>query len=112
MRRHLLLALLTLGFLLGVLPVAPAASYTFTTIDVPGATITGAQGISPRGQIVGQYQEASGVNHGYLLSDGSFTTIDPPGPTNTAAQGINAKGQIVGFYAASGSVDHGSVATP
>ena len=60
--RHLLLALLTLGFLLGVLPAAQAASYTFTPIDVPfpGAFDTGAYGINAHGQIVGYYSDSTG----------------------------------------------------
>src|SRR5215472_17607419 len=39
---------------------------TFTTIDFPGSSFTEAFGISPSGDIVGDYQMA-GVFHGYLL---------------------------------------------
>ena len=39
----------------------------FTPIDVPGATLTFASGINPRGDIVGLYSDATGT-HGFLLS--------------------------------------------
>ena len=48
---------------------------TFTAIDFPDASFTTAQGINPRGDIVGQYDET----HGFLLSGGEFATLDFPG---------------------------------
>ena len=90
MYRHLCLALLmTLGFLLGGRPVAQAAaSFTFTPIDVPGASYTVAIGINPSGQIVGIYVDSTGV-HGFLYDRGVFTPIDVPGAFYTQAFGIN-----------------------
>jgi hypothetical protein len=38
---------------------------TFTTIDVPGAVVTTASGISPRGDIVGLYYDGNN-GHGFL----------------------------------------------
>jgi probable HAF family extracellular repeat protein len=83
----------------------------FTTIDHPdaaprgspdfasGATLgTAAFGINNRGQIVGQYGDASGRIHAFLLADGVFTTIEAPGAINTNASDINERGQVVGFY--------------
>jgi probable HAF family extracellular repeat protein len=52
---------------------------TFTTIDPPGSDFTQAFDINARGQIVGDYRDASGTYHGFLLDKGIFTTIDPPG---------------------------------
>src|SRR6266542_1662032 len=75
-----------------------AFAFTFTTIDVPGATATSADRINARGQIVGWYRDARGTLHGFLLDKGTFTTIDPPGSTLTDAFDINARGQIVGAY--------------
>ena len=40
---------------------AQADSYTFTPIDVPGASITDALGINDSGQIVGRFVGADGV---------------------------------------------------
>jgi probable HAF family extracellular repeat protein len=51
---------------------------------------TEAFGINDAGQIVGQYQDATGT-HGFLLSGGISTTLDDPLATGgTFAQGISA----------------------
>jgi hypothetical protein len=92
MHRYLLPVLLALSILLNASTMIYAASYTFTTIDVPGATRTTALGINDREQIVGWYADASGEIHGYLLDEGQFTTIDVPGATETLAVGINLRG--------------------
>jgi probable HAF family extracellular repeat protein len=114
MSRHLCLALLmTLGLLLGGRHVAQAASFTFTTIDVPGAFGTVALGINQRGQIVGVYNDSMEV-HGFLYDRGVFTPIDVPGAgaSNTTARGITPAGQIVGYYRDSTGTPHGFLATP
>jgi hypothetical protein len=68
MYRYLCLALLmTLGLLLGGRPGAQAASFTFTPIDVPSASGTGAVGITPSGQIVGHPFDSTG-HHGFLAT--------------------------------------------
>jgi hypothetical protein len=68
----------------------------FTTIDVPGKTMT-ALGINDEGDIVGQQYDPSA--HPYLLSKGVLTTIEIPGGfANVTAFGINSKGDIVGSY--------------
>ena len=43
------------------------ASGTFTTIDVPGAIVTSIKAINGRGQMVGEYIDAAGRGHGFLL---------------------------------------------
>ena len=107
------------GLLIGVSSGSSAATiYTFTTIDVPGATHgpgtngTNALGINDAGQIVGLF-DATG-RHGFLKDGAIFTTIDVPGAIATDAQGINDAGQIVGGFATAddGFVAHGFVATP
>jgi len=77
-----------------------ADSYSFTTVDVPGATNTNATGINNRGQIVGFYHDASG-DHGFVLSSDrrTFTTIDnPAGIGVTSLQGINDDGYVIGVF--------------
>src|SRR5271157_4672682 len=76
---------------------ARADLYTFTTIDVPGAVTTDAFGINDAGQVVGTYQDASLIIHGFLLAGGTITTIDRPGSSSTELTGINNSGQIVGY---------------
>jgi probable HAF family extracellular repeat protein len=72
---------------------------TFTTIDVPGATSTFAAGINSQGDIVGAFDDANGVRHGFLRTrNGDFATIDYPRVGLTFAQGINSEGDIVGNY--------------
>jgi uncharacterized membrane protein len=51
--------------------------------------------INARGQIMGDYEDARGGCHGYLLDNGRFTTIDVPGEP-TQALGLNDRGQVVG----------------
>jgi len=79
-------------------PASPA-DFTFTTIDVPGATITAVGGINNGGQIVGGYTLPDGTRHGFLDVGGTFTTIDDPLATfGTEASDINGSGQIAGSY--------------
>ncbi|PYU24508.1 MAG: hypothetical protein DMG30_08405 [Acidobacteria bacterium] len=75
--------------------------FTFTTVDVPGATNTGAAGINNLGHIVGGYNQSSGFfpDHGFLDVGGMFTVIDDPNATSeTTATDINRSDQIVGSY--------------
>ncbi len=112
-RRQIFLALLmTLGLLLGERHVAQAASFTFTPINVPGASFTRANGITPSGQIVGSYVDSTGALHGFLYAGGVFTPIDVPGASFTQAFGITPSGQIVGDYLDSTGTPHGFLATP
>jgi probable HAF family extracellular repeat protein len=89
MPRHLLLILLAVSCLCKSLSTAHAASYTFTTLDVPGSITTVADGINTAGQIVGFFNDATGGTHGFLTTDGA---------TSTQAFGIGASGQIVGQF--------------
>src|SRR5215472_17264046 len=70
----------------------------FTPIDYPNSTLTEANGISNTGLIVGDYNDASGRQHGFQLSGGVYTSIEPPGAFDSSANGANSSGQIVGFY--------------
>jgi len=57
-----------------------------------------ANGINNLAQIVGNYTDPNGAEHGYLDNNGAFTSIDYPGAVYTVAQGINDSGTIVGWY--------------
>ena len=90
-----------LGFV-GLL-IAPSSGiwaaeiYSFTSIDVPGATSgTGARGINNAGQIVGEFYASE--PHGFLKDGVIFTTIDVPGTLGGQPFGINDAGRIVGTF--------------
>ena len=81
---------------------------SYTTIDDPlgikvisgphNIPTTEAFGINNLGQIVGLYEDNSGI-HGFLDNMGIYTTLDgPPGSVTSYATGINDLGQIVGQY--------------
>jgi hypothetical protein len=62
------------------------------------------------GQIVGTYQDGSGVFHGYERSGGRFTTLNVPfaGATATLPQSINNSGEVVvGGWDDSDGNEHG-----
>src|SRR5690349_9233920 len=79
-------------------------TFSYTTIDVPGALATSPQGINAAGDIVGIYADAARHTHGFLWHDGTFTTIDYQDPEthavadNTDARGIGPSGDIVGSH--------------
>jgi uncharacterized membrane protein len=86
----------------------PQKSWTFSSIDVPGAITTAPRGLNDLGVIVGAYLDSAGHNHGFVLQDGTYTTVDDPeGAQGTAAVRINNRGEIVGFYIDSNQVEHG-----
>jgi hypothetical protein len=98
-------------------------TYKFTVVDYPGASLTQAYGINPRGDIVGTYQLPAGRDatvlskgvqnatgkeyHGFVLKDGKYTTIDYPNLPGkktdyTIATSIDDKGLVYGYYASEG----------
>ncbi len=75
-----------------------ATTYSYSNIEVPGSTSTSPRGINSNGDVVGYYQNSSGV-FGFLLSGGVYTTIScPDAVTGTFVYGINDNGVIVGYY--------------
>lgn len=88
--------LFLLAFLVAVPLMGVAATYTFTTIEVPGAVWTEARGINNAREIVGtSYNPMRGF---FRAASGDFTALAVPG-ADTGAEGINGLGEIVGqFY--------------
>jgi hypothetical protein len=77
----------------------------FTTIAVPGAKVTAPYEVDDRGQILGNYEDAGGVQHGFLRRKGVYRTIDHPDAVgvpnpvgSTKPYGLNDWGEIVGIY--------------
>jgi len=78
-----------------------ALSGVFTTLDHPlakggvsGTSGTFLPGINNDGQIAGQYTDASGASHGFVVdaTHTQFTEIKAPGAVNTQVFGINNLG--------------------
>ena len=87
-----------------------------TTVHVPGAMSSQAQGINNRGQIVGVYSNDSravsapdATRRGFLLDRGRYLRLDVPGARDTNAFDINDRGQVVGQYEDAKSRFHGYV---
>src|SRR5262249_40102052 len=76
--------------------IGTSLRFAFETIDVPGATLTSADGNSTHA-ISGEFDDAAG-KHGFVLSGGAFTRFDVPGASFTQITGINAKGEMSGNY--------------
>src|SRR5262245_25174143 len=78
---------------------AGAQPFVFFTFDPPGSLFTVVSGLNNNGQIVGRYQDASGL-HSFLRSGPIFLKIEAPGANTggTAVNGINNLGQVVGSY--------------
>lgn len=101
--------------LTGLVAARPAAAYTFTTIDAPGAVSTFVYGINSAGEIVGYYQDLSSITHAFLKTSGAgggYTTFDYPGTVgNTYPSGLNDSGKVAGSYLVSGFA-HGFLGVP
>ena len=82
-------------------------TFHFKNIAIPGALFTTAAGVNNAGTIVGNYVDASGITHGFMLSGTSVTTIDDPNGIATYCEGINSSGAIVGEYTRSNDDNHG-----
>ena len=83
-------------------PPTAAPVFSLSTIEVPNARSTTVFGINNKGELVGNFVDATGVSRGFLLRSGTFTTIDHPGAGRTAARGINDAGDVVGNWARAG----------
>ena len=89
------MALLAITLLGATVAQANAAAYTFTTVDVPGATSgTTVWGINATGQVTGYYSNGLG----FVDNNGVFTDVTIPGARATRPRGINAAGQVTGYY--------------
>jgi hypothetical protein len=68
----------------------------YRLVDYPGAIQSEVFDITEDGLMLGRYQDAKGINHGYFLQEGEFTSFDYVGP-QTYIWKINARGVVVGY---------------
>jgi uncharacterized membrane protein len=80
-----------------------------TLIEFSNATVTVADGINDRGQIVGVFIDQSNIVHGFIYDRGQYTQLDHPGAIETDLNGINNSGQIAGYYLDVAGLPHGFV---
>jgi hypothetical protein len=87
-----------------------SVTYTFTTINFPGASDTFAYAINDSGAVVGYYTGAgcSQASCGFIEVKGKFTTIECALENATDPFDISNKGEVVGTYSYYGGV-HGFI---
>jgi hypothetical protein len=87
------------------------SAHHFTTLAVPGASMTQAFGVNDRGEVVGAYATGSGSSaktfgFTWYRRTGFRTVSDPKGVGSTTINGVNDAGDLVGFYTdAAGNTD-------
>ena len=87
-------------------PARASSTFVFSTLDVPGATLTNAQGINHQGDVVGTFNDAAGQQHGFLRSGAQYRLVDAPDARATFPRGLNDAGDIVGTYQRQGEASH------
>lgn len=83
------------------------AGNVYEVLTIPHSTSAQATGINNQSSVCGFYVDAGGVNHGWLLVQGTFTVLDFPMSTGSQALGVNGNGIVVGFYTDSAQNTHG-----
>ena len=86
------------------------AQFTYTAVNIPGATETEVRGVNSSGEIVGYYKTTSSATctevnvqfpncpvHGFKIVNGVLTKLMVPNSTWTAIMGVNDFGDLVGF---------------
>ena len=85
-------------------------TYTFETIDVPGAEILVLTASSDFEDYAGNARSADGEKEvGFTLIDGMFTTYDFPGSKNTYFYALGNDGRAAGHYEDSEGLHHGVI---
>ena len=82
---------------LTITPAPTLATWGVTTLDPAGSTFTQVTGVSGS-NVVGWYEDASGVNHGFLYNGTTFTTLDPAGSISTSVTGGLRQQRRGGLY--------------
>jgi probable HAF family extracellular repeat protein len=79
----------------------------FLRLFIPQAVSAQATGINDGQAVSGFFIDAKGVNHGFLLANGTFVKLDFPHATFTQALGLNDYNEVVGTYTDAGGNTHG-----
>jgi hypothetical protein len=76
--------------------VVSAATYSFTTLDYPGATQTEAYGVNDAGHVVGVYRIGISNPRGFVFDGATYTDVPVTVCTQIQAYGITNRDEIVG----------------
>jgi hypothetical protein len=101
-----------------MIPVQLTAQAIFKSFDPPNSVATYPYSVNSTGTVTGSYQDAAGVQHGFLRSPrGTIVAFDAPGAGTGFGQGtlafsISAAGVVTGFYIDASSVNHGFLRAP
>ena len=77
---------------------AHAATYSYTTIQYPGAAGTYPLSVNNEGVIAGYFFDSGFGGHGFVYSGGTFTQVDAGGGCgSTFVTGINDSGVLAGY---------------
>ena len=92
-------------------PAGVSRTYSYETLDYPGASLTIFWGLDDLGELAGQYAVAGGVSHAMTYRHGKFQPLEPDklGTYFSAAGGPNDVGTTFGGYADASGVQHGFV---
>jgi len=99
-------------------PNSPALTFTFGTMDFPGAHASIADKINDKGQVAGRYADCliagetcpnrlAAGHYGFRMSGSSFAKLSFPGASQTGPLGINKSSDIVGIYMLPDNSIHG-----
>jgi len=84
----------------------------YTTLTVPGAAYTIANGINNEGVVTGLYVNPDTSHHGFIWSKGQFITVDAnvAGSIGTEWIGLNDLGDLAGIYFDASHAPHAVIA--
>ena len=79
-------------------------------VDFPGSTLTSLRGINDHRLVVGAYDDADSVMHGFVLKPpATFLSFTYPGATYTTLGGVNNRGLVCGDYGDVNGFRHGFI---
>jgi len=92
------------------------SNYTFTDLGTLGGATSSASDVNTSGQVVGKAENASGLAHAFIWTDGVMNDLGTLGGQGgwslSGARAINDHGQVVGWAYKASNVSHAFLITP
>src|SRR5690348_4598461 len=87
------------GFCLLAVGTTASAGHKFVEFDVPGAAGTFPISLNGNNDVVGYYEDTSGIDHAFIrTSDGKIKKFDVPKAASTIAGSINTEDEVAGTF--------------